>query len=129
MVFSSRIFNSATDDPMLLDTVQGLRSLQDAFGLFLESPLQATSFTAQTDGSPEPHEEFLSGLRGVKGGETRLQVTSNRWLEISGTQEDLIGFRRCLAPTEGNHLHWYGKPVSLTIEADSCWSERQGLPT
>jgi hypothetical protein len=64
-----RIFNSSTGDPVLLDTAQGLHTLQQAFGAFLESPSLTKSFAAATNGSPAPYEEFLPGLRVSKGGQ------------------------------------------------------------
>jgi hypothetical protein len=118
-----RIFCSPTGDPMLLDTAQGLRALQDAFGAFITSPSQAASFAAATDGSPAPYDEFLSGLRVFKGEETRLQLASDRWLEFVGTPADLSAFHQVLAPADGNHLHWHSRPVSLIIEADNSWPE------
>ncbi|WP_426701173.1 hypothetical protein ACPPVV_17670 [Rhodanobacter sp. Col0626] len=113
-----RIFNSTSGDPMLLDTAQGLRSLQDAFGAFLSSPHSAASFEAATRGSPAPYDEFLLGLRVSKGGTAQLQLAKDGWLELSGAHEDLLAFHQLLAPAAGDHLHWYCQPVSLIIEAD-----------
>ena len=120
-----RIFNSPAGEPMLLDTAQGLRVLQQAFDAFLSSPSVATSFAATTDGSPAPYDEFLSGLRVTKGGERRLQFSSDRWLELSGSPQDLQLFHECLAPTDGDHRHWRGQPVSLIIEADNSRPEHE----
>lgn len=111
---------------MLLDTVQGLLTLQQAFGAFLESPSLTASFTAATDGSPTPYEEFLPGLRVSKGGPKKLQFSGDRWLELSGSPQDLRSFHECLATVDGDHLHWHSKPVSLIIEADDSWPGHEG---
>jgi hypothetical protein len=121
-----RIFNSSSGDPMLLDTSQGLRTLQQAFAAFLASPSSATSFAAATDGSPTPYDEFLLGLRVSKGGANQLQLSADRWLELSGSSQDLQAFHESLAPADGDHLHWYSDPISLIIEADDSWPGHEG---
>ena len=113
-----RIFNSSTGDPMLLDNVQGLRDFQLAFGNFLTSSAQAISFPAVTNGSPAPYDEFLLGLRVSKGEAKRLQLSADRWLELSGSPQDLQAFHGLLVPEDGDHLHWRSAPTSLIIEAD-----------
>ena len=121
-----RIFNSHAGDPMLLDTVQGLRNLQQTLGVFLASPSTTTSFAAETNGSPTPYDEFLPGLRVRKGRSKYLQFSADRWLELSGSPQDLQELHACLRPLNGDHLHWYSEPVSLIIEADNSWPGHEG---
>jgi transcriptional regulator with XRE-family HTH domain len=45
------IFNSEQGDPMLLDTVQGLRDLHEQFVAFLASGEEAATFSAETGAS------------------------------------------------------------------------------
>ena len=54
---------------MLLDSQSGFRALHGQFIDFLKSAMQATSFSAETTGNPAPADEFLNGLRVLKGGE------------------------------------------------------------
>ena len=111
---------------MLLDTAQGLRVLRQSFDDFLASPSVTASFSAAMNGSPAPYDEFLLGLRVSKGGQKQLLISADRWLELSGSPQDLHDFCACLTPKENNHLHWYGKPLSLIIEADDFWLGHEG---
>ena len=118
-----RIFNSPTGDPMLLGTESQLRALHARFDAFTKSSEVDATFTAETSGSPSPYSEFLCGIRVAKTiGEPRLSISSDRWLELSASQEDVCRFKDMLLVKESDgHTHWYCKPVSLIIEADSTW--------
>jgi hypothetical protein len=120
-----RIFNSSVGDPMLLDSQSGLSVLQSEIGRFIASSESAAFFPAETTGNPEPADEFLKGLRISKGpGEIRLSISSDRWLELYGSVNELEQFHSKLALKESSgHTHWYGKPVSLIIETDDTWVE------
>ncbi|MEO7936834.1 MAG: hypothetical protein ABIR27_11300 [Dokdonella sp.] len=121
-----RIFNSSNGDPMLLDSAHGLRDFQLAFGAFLASTATTISFLATTDGSSNPYDEFLNGLRVSKGEAKRLELSADRWLELSGSSQDLQTFQKLLAPDDGDHRHWYCTPVSLIIEADDSFDGPDG---
>ena len=121
------VFNSATGDPMLLDSESGLRTLHKSFLEFLASAEKAATFAAETAGDPSPYEEFLGGLRVQRtDADAQLRFTEDRWLELSGRTEDLKGFaEKILVTEEQGHRHWYGAPVSLIFEADDyCPPER-----
>jgi hypothetical protein len=112
---------------MLFDTQQGLRALHDAIGAFLDSSSLTTSFDAATGGAPAPYDEFLRGLRISKGGATRLQVSTDRWLELSGSPQDIHALNEHLfVSTDREHHHWYTAPISLIIEAQESWPGKSG---
>jgi hypothetical protein len=47
------------------------------------------------------------------------QITPDRWLELSASAIELAAFgNKLLFDTDGDHTHWYSKPVSLIIEVD-----------
>ena len=105
---------------MLLDSIQGLRDLCERFVRFLESSSQEVSFPAITVGDPAPYEELLGGLR-VKKAESNncLSFSNDGWLLLSATHKDLSDFSKALlVKKDGDHNHWYSRPVSLIIEAD-----------
>jgi hypothetical protein len=113
-----RIFNSTVGDPMLLDTVEGLCTLHGAFERFLASIVVDISFAAEITGDPAPYIEFLQGLRVRKGGESKLTLSQDRWLELVGSHQELKSFsEKLLLENEGGHHHWNSIPVSLIIEA------------
>jgi hypothetical protein len=118
-----RIFNSSIGDPMLLGTELQLQALHAKFDAFVVSSETSAVFVAETDGSPAPADEFLGGLRVAKeDGEPKLLISSDRWLEFSASPEDMRRFRdKLLVKESDGHTHWYCKPVSLIIEADSTW--------
>ena len=105
---------------MLLDSTQGLKELFEQLNAFILSDNDAGSFAARTTGSPEPYEEFLGGLRVFKTREChQLLISKDRWLELSATPHDMKRFAQSLLISDdGDHNHWYGKPLSLIIEAD-----------
>ena len=111
---------------MLLDTEKGLSTLQVSFTEFLAAPSISMSFAAATNGSPEPYGEFLSGLRVCKGDANSLHLTADRWLELSGSPQELLAFQQRLSVAHGNHSHWRSNPVSLIIEADDSWPTHEG---
>ncbi len=114
------IFSSSVGDPMLLDSKRGLRELHKMVEQFIESSEQEASFRAITTGDPSPYEEFLGGLRVVKGTDsTHLSFSNDRWLVLSASPDDLAVFNKSLlVEKDGDHNHWYSSPVSLIIEAD-----------
>jgi len=115
------IFNSPNGDPMLLDSVQGLRDLHDRLEHFLNSSAQEASFPAITTGEPAPYEEFLGGLRVTKNEKSSsLSFANDRWLVLLAPPKELMGFSKILLVEEdGAHHHWYSNPVALIIEADN----------
>ena len=108
---------------MLLDTRAGLRKLHLEFSQYLESSESEHTFHAQTNGSSEPYKEFLCGLRVQKNDKiSHLQLSADKWLELSGGASELIKFRdKLLIEEDGAHVHWYSTPISLIIEADDDW--------
>jgi hypothetical protein len=118
-----RIFNSQSGDPMMLDTVQGLKEFRRRFADFLASGEATTAFVAETSGSPEPYEEFLSGLRVRKAeSDPELCLADDNWLELSAQPKELGTFQEALSvESDGDHNHYYCSPVSLIIEADESW--------
>ena len=118
-----RIFYAKIGDPMLLDTVGGLRSLYDEFASFLASSSTTREFPAQTNGSPAPYDRFLAGLRVHKGdNKTQMRITSDGWIELQGNSEELEQFKeQLLVEQDCDHKHWYSSPISLIIEADESW--------
>jgi hypothetical protein len=105
---------------MLLDSVEGLRTLHEDFAKFILSEAPQESFPAATDGSPAPYPEFLLGLRVRRSSHgSTLCISQDRWLELSASLVDLQRFSACLlVPKDGDHRHWHGSPTSLIIEAD-----------
>jgi hypothetical protein len=115
------IFYSPTGgDPMLLDSAERLREFDREFRNFLQSSSPHISFPAITSGDPAPYSELLSGLRVARNAvPTRLCLTPDRWLELSGSTQDLLTLAKALSGLEdGNHHHWYTSPLSLILEAD-----------
>lgn len=112
---------------MLLATAPDLLGFHAAFGEFIASSASDASFVAATTGSPEPYDEFLQGLRVTKSDSVLLQVSTDKWLELRGSRQDLTSFHdKLLIPNSGSHHHWYGTPFSLIIEADDSWSGAEG---
>ncbi len=113
---------------MLLDTLNGLHTLHEDFAAFLVSSTECGEFRGATSGSPAPYDEFLHGLRVAKTrAETSLHLAHDRWLELLAPREALEGFaRQLLVPEDGDHNHWYGRPLSLVIEADESWPGPSG---
>lgn len=115
------IFYSSTGgDPLLLDSPEKLREFDRDFRSFLESSSPYASFPAFTTGDPGPDSEFLAGLRVIKSqGPTKLCLADDRWLELSGSAQDLLLLAQTLSGLDdGDHHHWYTSPMSLIIEAD-----------
>jgi len=118
-------YTRGSGDPMLLNTKEGLHSLESQLRSFLESSAVVAEFVASTEGSPEPYSEFLAGLRVLKSnGTPRLSLETDRWLVLEAGKEEL---ERCLSKflfeEEDGHTHIYAKPLSLIIEADSTWNQ------
>lgn len=113
---------------MLLDTLNGLLTLHEDFTAFLGSPAERAEFRGATGGSPEPYDEFIPGLRVEKSGrEACLRFAEDRWLELSGPRQALEKFgEQLLVLDDGDHNHWYGRPLSLIIEADESWPGHAG---
>jgi len=122
------IFNSANGDPMLLDSVQGLRELHKQFEDFLSSSADEASFGAITNSDPAPYEELLCGLHVIKNeGYNDLTFSDDRWLVLSASPRVLSDFSKSLfVQHDGDHNHWYGSPVSLIIEADGWRAGSEG---
>ena len=118
-----RIFSSPDGDPMLLGTESQLLALHAQFDAFAKSSDVDAAFSAETSGNPSPYSEFLRGIRVARAvGEPKLSISPDRWLELSASQEDVCRFRdKLLVKESDGHTHWYCKPVSLIIEADSTW--------
>ena len=88
-----RIFCSPKSDPMLLDSMKGMRAVYDHLRDFLASPEWATTLEADCTGSPQPYSELLAGLIVEKAkGPIRLTITPNRWLCLSGSPEYLRSY-------------------------------------
>jgi len=84
------IFYAQTGDPMLLDSVAGLRDLHGRFTDFIHSAAVKEAFAANSLGGPEPYAEFLRGLRVCKtNGESALRISAARWLELSAPFSEL----------------------------------------
>jgi hypothetical protein len=115
---------------MLVDSPRGLCELDREFSAFLKSSSTQASFPARTTGDPGSYTEFLAGLRVEKTqGPCQLRLADDRWLELTGSTHDLAQLGKALSGLDdGNHRHWYTRPVSLIIEADewraSCESSR-----
>jgi hypothetical protein len=105
---------------MLLDSTAGLQAFQREFQRFIESPSTHVSFAAVTSADPAPYSELLGGLRIEKAHTPPcLRISEDRWLHLAASPEELTrlcGAFRDIA--DGDHRHWYLKPVSLIIEAD-----------
>jgi hypothetical protein len=123
-----RIFSSEYGDPMLLDSREGLTALHDVFNEFLASSAPTAVFEARTDGNPDPYRKFLRGLRVFKDDRrAELLLSVDKWLELYGSLRELRSFGDLLVVAEdGAHHHWYSSPVSLIIEADDDYCEREG---
>jgi hypothetical protein len=121
------IFNSSNGDPMLLDSVQGLRAMRDRFESFLASISRVALFPAITSTDPDPYDELLLGLRVIKDEDsTNLSISDDRWLVLSAPVDNLEQFCKLLSvERDGAHHHWYSKPVSLIIEADNWRAENE----
>lgn len=105
---------------MLLDSVEGLRSLHQQFEAFLASSQDSTSFPALTTGNPAPYNELLGGVRVRKTTQaSELLLSRDRWLELAAPPNELAQFSKKLLVTDDHgHHHWYSNPLSLIIEAD-----------
>ena len=134
-----RIFYSLESDPMLLDTAAALNALYEKISEFLNSDLEYISFSAIVNLSPAPYQELLNGLRIQKSnGGVKLFISESRWLELSGSVENLTQYVRHFYFRESeqdNHHHpeygidgGYGDymandSIDLIIESDSGWAE------
>jgi hypothetical protein len=112
-------------DPMIMDTRSGLHAFYGELAKFLKGPDSAAAFPAATDRSPDPYQEFLPGIRVVKGrGEPRLILDADRWLVLTGAPDTLEACAKLfLVAEEDGHTHLYAAPVSLIIESDSHWGQ------
>jgi hypothetical protein len=118
---------------MLLDTGVELNALHEQLNAFLASSTQEASFPADVNLSPAPHDEFLNGLRVYKAqGPLMLKLSSDRWLELSGAENNLakyISHFHFKNKNENDHHHpdnanYMSKgSMCLIIEADSTWAE------
>jgi hypothetical protein len=102
---------------MLRATDSGLALLRGAVLDLVGSSRESAEFAAVVTGSPAPYDEFLQGLRIVKGGAAQLSILEDRWLELRGPSESIAKFAQKLVPIDGGgHRHWYSMPTSLIIE-------------
>ena len=118
-----RIFYSQVGDPMLLDTIKGMREFNKEFNTFVSSTAEKASFAAEINGEPDPYNEFLKGLRVEKTeGNARLLITEDKWLELRGSKTSIreLGSKLNIEK-DGDHKHFYCSPVSLIIEVDESW--------
>jgi len=117
------LFTADGSDPMLMDTLSGLHALHADLEKFLKSHEPFADFPAAMDRNPAPYQEFLRGLRLIRGaGEPRLTLGPDRWLVLTGATEKLEECaKQFLAEEENGHTHLYTAPMSLIIESDSTW--------
>lgn len=131
---------------MLLDSLLGMNALHDKLETFLRSRDDVIDILADTNGSPEPYETLLYGLRVIKSdGPILLRLDDQKMLVFSGSSENLllyISYFRFENDEEGNHHHpkyvWdverrqpkqgylSANTLSLIIEVDSEWLEHWG---
>jgi hypothetical protein len=112
-----RIYYAPGTDPTLQDSPAGLAKLRAALVELIESPKERATFDAVVAGSPAPYQELLNGLRVVRGGESRLSISDDRWLELEASSKSIGEFLLMLSPGgTGGHRHWYSMPVSLIVE-------------
>ena len=102
---------------MLLATASGLGSLSSAIQEFLGASSLAANFAAETDGDPAPYDEFLPGLRVIKGSGQKLTIAGNKWLELEASPNHLVAFCDLLRhPKDGQHVHLSASPECLIVE-------------
>jgi hypothetical protein len=119
-----RIFYAEVGDPMLLDSEAGLHALAGDLRTFLGSSVGSAEFRGEMTGDPAPYSEFLPGVRvhKVASGPPGLEITGDRWLELTASPEDLERLHSKLARASGSgHTHFYAAPFSLILEADDSW--------
>jgi hypothetical protein len=132
-----RIFFSQQSDPMLLDSLEGMKDTYRRLTDFLSSPQAELTVAAERTGSPAPHDVFLPGLRIKKGdGPIHLRLTDDGYLSLTGSLENLSRYISSFefdSNGEGKHHHpdyvtQNGQPLrgyvapssmSLIIEIDS----------
>jgi len=131
-----RIYFSIGQDPMLLDSLVAMNALHDRLRGFVASTQTVLALPADQSGTAAPYAELLAGIELRKGdGPLDLRLTPQRWLSLSGSQENLaryVEFFRFDDDEEGAHHHpehansaGYIAPgtMSLIIEVDSSWVE------
>lgn len=107
---------------MLIGSENALKSLAIQIDAFAASPQLAGVFEVETTDDPTPYEQTLMGLRVTKSGGQQLAISEDRWLELLATTEELQSLASLLRqPVDGNHAHFYSKPVSLIIEEGEPW--------
>ena len=74
-------------------------------------------------GNPAPYDRFLEGLRVIKrDGEASLVLGPDNWLELAAPESELKRLAdEMLVEEETDHHHWFARPISLIIEADTTW--------
>jgi hypothetical protein len=134
-----RIYFSDGQDPMLLDSLAGMKTLHEQLVRFIESDETVLTLAADHSGLPRPYSRLLLGFQIRKAvGPIRLELTPQRWLSLSGSKENLaryVAFFQFDDSEEGAHHHpehvhidGYLAPgsMSLIIEVDSNWIEEVG---
>ena len=130
-----RIYFTDGQDPMLLDSLDGMTALHGQLQRFVGSDEPALSLAADQSGTPAPYAELLAGLQIRKSdGPINLQLTEQRWLSLTGSKESLsryVSFFQFDETEEGAHHHPEHVNVpghiaqgsmSLIIEVDSDWA-------
>jgi len=120
-----RIFyDSRNGDPMVLDREAALHGLARELRKFAADARLDEVFMAETNGSPKPYAEFLSGLRvqKVRGDYPECHLAKDRWLELRANQAGLEKLCQSLERLQnGGHTHLYSCPIPLIFEADDSW--------
>jgi hypothetical protein len=84
-----RIYFTDGQDPMLLDSLDGMGALHERLQRFAGSDEPALSLAADQSGTPAPYAELLAGLKIRKSaGPIHLRLTDQRWLFLSGSQDN-----------------------------------------
>jgi len=120
---------------MLLDGWAGCNALYKVLLEFLASDRASLFLHAKQDGDPAPYDEFLAGLRIYKAdGPLMLRLTSDRWLELAGSCENLKTYfsHFCFEENEdsGHHHPDFGDHMArgtmrLIIEVDDSCEPQQ----
>lgn len=134
-----KIYFSPGQDPMLLDSLEGMNAIYDKLQSFLSSPATSLYLEASQRGGPEPYGELLLGLEIQKrDGPINLSLTSARRLHLVGSHDNLaryFGFFKFREDEQDTHHHpeyvrvanYIAKgTMSLIIETDSDYEEREG---
>jgi len=136
-----RIHFTDGQDPMLLDSLDGMNVLHEQLERFVGSEEAVLSLAADQSGVSAPYSELLAGLQIRKSeGQAYLQLTEQRWLLLTGSKENLsryVSFFHFDQDEEGAHHHPEHVSVSgyiaqgsmsLIIEVDSDWVSEEWGP-